>query len=193
MLTTANQEKWFVYHFVNKLAGYKQLAIIKLNQKLDIVIQYQNECDDVLYEYWTTGEVKNKSKTTVDQRTPLREAVNLLVSKKALTYSEAYSVIHQRFNVASIEDLPLEQLTQAIEYVHKIALEGEYIARSTIDADSVKSNKTNLKALINHINWIYKYDNGYNLLQVSQWLQSDFDIKLDGHIVDGYLIAKYII
>ncbi|MBW5823190.1 phage antirepressor N-terminal domain-containing protein [Yersinia enterocolitica] len=24
------------------------------------VIQYQNECDDVLYEYWTTGEVKNK-------------------------------------------------------------------------------------------------------------------------------------
>ncbi len=26
----------------------------------DKVIQYQEECDDVLYEYWTKGEVKNQ-------------------------------------------------------------------------------------------------------------------------------------
>ena len=60
----------------------------------DKVIQYQNECDDVLYEYWTTGEVKSKAKTTVDERTPLRDAVNLLVIDilPALKDGDSYSV-----------------------------------------------------------------------------------------------------
>ena len=51
----------------------------------------------------------------------------MLVSKKGLIYSDAYHLIHQRFNVESIEDLTLEQLPQAVEYVHRIVLEGELI------------------------------------------------------------------
>jgi hypothetical protein len=34
----------------------------------DRVIQYQEECDDVLYEYWTKGEVKNPRKATQSQQ-----------------------------------------------------------------------------------------------------------------------------
>lgn len=94
------------------------------------VIQYQEECDDVLYEYWTKGVAINpRKKTTVDERTPLRDAVNMLVSKKHLMYPEAYSMIHQRFNVESIEDLAPGQITDAIEYVHRVILEGEFISR----------------------------------------------------------------
>lgn len=87
------------------------------------------------FRKWVTAEVlptirktgKYESKTTADDRTGLRNAVNMLVSKKGLIYSEAYHLIHQRFNVESIEDLTLEQLPQAVEYVHKIILEGELI------------------------------------------------------------------
>ena len=87
------------------------------------------------FRKWVTAEVlptirktgKYESKTTVDDRTGLRNAVNMLVSKKGLIYSDAYHLIHQRFNVESIEDLTLEQLPQAVEYVHKIVLEGELI------------------------------------------------------------------
>lgn len=86
------------------------------------------------FRKWVTSEVLPQirktgsySKTTVDQRTGLRNAVNMLVSKKGIIYSEAYHLIHQRFNVESIEDLTLEQLPQAVEYVHKIILEGELI------------------------------------------------------------------
>lgn len=87
------------------------------------------------FRKWVTAEVlpairktgKYESKTTVDDRTGLRNAVNMLVSKKGLIYSEAYHLVHQRFNVESIEDLTLEQLPQAVEYVHKIILEGELI------------------------------------------------------------------
>ncbi len=87
------------------------------------------------FRKWVTAEVlpairktgKYEAKTTVDDRTGLRNAVNMLVSKKGLIYSDAYHLIHQRFNVESIEDLTLEQLPQAVEYVHRIVLEGELI------------------------------------------------------------------
>lgn len=91
----------------------------------DTLIKYKKECYQALHDYWFNGKAERK--TTVDDRTGLRNAVNMLVSKKGLIYSEAYHLIHQRFNVESIEDLTLEQLPQAVEYVHKIVLEGELI------------------------------------------------------------------
>lgn len=95
----------------------------------DKVIQYQEECDDVLYEYWTTGEVKAKHKSTVQERNPLKNAVNLLVSKKGIMYPEAYSLVHQQFNVSGIDELTADQIPMAVEYVHKLAMEGEYIPK----------------------------------------------------------------
>ncbi|HGJ5903707.1 MAG TPA: phage antirepressor N-terminal domain-containing protein, partial [Arsenophonus apicola] len=54
---------------LRKLAGW--LATISPNKVKseirDKVIQYQEECDDVLYEYWTTGEVKAKPRKKVKQ------------------------------------------------------------------------------------------------------------------------------
>lgn len=99
-------------------------------------------CKELVYSYamWISAAFALKviraydtlitaRKTTTDQRTPLRDAVNMLVSKKHLMYPEAYAMIHQRFSVASIEDLAVEQIPAAIEYVHKIVLEGEFIAK----------------------------------------------------------------
>lgn len=72
----------------------------------DKLIQYQEECFTVLHDYWAKGKAENaRKKTSVDDRTPLRDAVNMLVSKKHLMYPEAYAMIHQRFNVESIEEL----------------------------------------------------------------------------------------
>lgn len=70
---------------------------------------------------------KAERKTTTDERTGLRQAVSQLVSKKGLIYSDAYSFIHQRFNVQHIDELTPEQIPMAVEYVHKIVLEGELI------------------------------------------------------------------
>ncbi|MGV8004581.1 phage antirepressor N-terminal domain-containing protein [Photorhabdus temperata subsp. temperata] len=118
---------------LRKLAGWlNTISPNKVKPEIrDRVIQYQDECDDVLYEYWTKGEVTKKTKTTTDERTPLRDAVNMLVGKKGLMYPEAYSFIHQRFNVSHIDQLPAEKITEAVEYVHKLALEGEYLGKET--------------------------------------------------------------
>ncbi|HFG4069092.1 TPA: phage antirepressor N-terminal domain-containing protein [Escherichia coli] len=96
----------------------------------DKLIQYQEECFTVLHDYWTKGKAENaRKKTSVDDRTPLRDAVNMLVSKKHLMYPEAYAMIHQRFNVESIEELDASQILQAVEYIHRVVLEGEFIGK----------------------------------------------------------------
>lgn len=85
-----------------KFAGWLHtINVGKVRPELrEKVARYQEECDDVLYQYWTKGEVKNPRKTTVDQRTPLRDAVNMLVGKKGLRYDDAYTMVHQRFNIS---------------------------------------------------------------------------------------------
>lgn len=94
------------------------------------VIQYQEECFEALYNYWHFGKAERK--TTVDDRAGLRNAVNMLVSKKGLLYSDAYNLVHQYMNVESIEDIPADKLQTAVEYVHKIVLEGELITNSEL-------------------------------------------------------------
>ncbi|MFH5067228.1 phage antirepressor N-terminal domain-containing protein [Enterobacter cloacae complex sp. 2024EL-00215] len=104
----------------------------------DNVIRYQEECDDVLYEYWTKGQVTNPRKTSTDERTPLRDAINLLVGKRGIMYPEAYSYVHQRFGVSHIEELPSEQLAMAVEYIHRLALEGELMPKEEVKSTPAK-------------------------------------------------------
>ncbi|MFW6480917.1 phage antirepressor N-terminal domain-containing protein, partial [Acinetobacter baumannii] len=86
----------------------------------DTVIKYQEECDDVLWDYWIKGQATNpRPKTHKSEREPLTNAVNLLVAKtKHLNYSDAYKLVHQRFNVQHIDEIPYDMIPVAVEYVH---------------------------------------------------------------------------
>lgn len=65
-----------------------------------------------------------KAKTTVDERTPLRQAVSALVGLRHVDYSTAYKMIHQRFNIEAIEELAPECIPNAVQYVHTLTLGG---------------------------------------------------------------------
>ena len=70
-----------------------------------------------------SGSLQPKlAQTTVADRTPLRQAVSALVGKCNIDYSSAYNMVHQRFGVAAIEDIPAERLNDAVQYVHTITL-----------------------------------------------------------------------
>nr|DAN05673.1 MAG TPA: repressor domain protein [Caudoviricetes sp.] len=125
--------------------GAQSLALVSESGMYTLVLR----CRDAVkkgsvphrFRKWVTAEVLpairktgkyEVAQTTAEDRTGLRNAVNMLVSKKGLIYSDAYHLIHQRFNVESIEDLTLEQLPEAVEYVHKIILEGELITEAEL-------------------------------------------------------------
>ncbi|QHP76064.1 hypothetical protein EKQ45_08895 [Proteus vulgaris] len=138
----------------------------------DKVIKYQEECDDVLYEYWTTGEVKAKHKSTVQERNPLKNAVNLLVSKKGIMYPEAYSLVHQKFNVSSIEELTADQIPDAVEYIHKFVLEGEYIPKQEENILFEPNQNSITVTIPKEGRWLVSYKNGKQQV-----------VSVDGHNV----------
>ncbi|QVP48835.1 Bro-N domain-containing protein [Salmonella enterica subsp. salamae] len=125
------------------LGGEQNLSIVSESGMYTLVLR----CRDAVnkgsvphkFRKWVTAEVlpsirkhgeyvKGK-KTTVEERTPLRDAVNMLVGKKGLRYDDAYNMVHQRFGIDSIDELSIEQIPQAVEYIHRVVLEGEFIGK----------------------------------------------------------------
>ena len=70
-----------------------------------------------------SGSLQPKlAQTTVADRTPLRQAVSALVGKCNIDYSSAYSMVHQRFGVESIEEIAADKLHDAVAYIHALTL-----------------------------------------------------------------------
>ncbi|EMS6460527.1 KilA-N domain-containing protein [Neisseria gonorrhoeae] len=97
-------------------------------------------CDEQI-ETLLNGNVSDgikSAKTTADDRTGLRQAVAALVGRKGIDYSSAYSMIHQRFNVESVEGIPAGKLPEAVAYVHALTLHtgltGEVLDREPLPA-----------------------------------------------------------
>lgn len=108
------------YHLTLDTA--KELSMVERNEQGRIIRRYFIECERRLLSI-----AHGATQTTVDERTPLRAAVGMLVGKKSLLYPDAYAIVHQRFGVTSIDQLSLEQIPQAVEYVHRLVLEGEIL------------------------------------------------------------------
>ncbi|MFW1954324.1 Bro-N domain-containing protein [Acinetobacter guillouiae] len=91
--------------------------LIAMFSKTDIAKQFRKWVLDILDK-----EVGNPiAKTHKEEREPLTNAVNLLVAKtKHLNYSDAYKLVHQRFNVKHIDEIPYDEIPVAVEYVHHL-------------------------------------------------------------------------
>ncbi|MGI2072101.1 Rha family transcriptional regulator [Shewanella baltica] len=134
-------------------------------------------------------------KTTTDERTSLRNAVNLLMAKKGLIYPDAYKIIHQRFNVDHLDQLEKCQLTEAVEYAHKLALDGEYLPSKPVNppANQLQNNDiTNINALCHHMVCLKNAFYQYKLAGVFEALGSRAGVDMVGHISDGFCVANNV-
>lgn len=105
----------------------------------DTVIKYQEECDDVLWDYWTKGRAVNPRKSTPKDRESLRHAVSNLVSRAKINFSDAYNMVLQRFDKNHIEEIPLNELGDAVEYVHGLILTFDKIQHhSPVDLNAIQ-------------------------------------------------------
>ncbi|EPL3924767.1 phage antirepressor N-terminal domain-containing protein [Morganella morganii] len=187
-----NQRRSVVCLALKKLTGWLHtININKVRPEIrDKVAAYQDKSDDVLYEYWTTGEVKPKHKSTEQDRNPLKNAVNLLVSKKGMMYPEAYSLVHQRFGIASIEELDIAQIPKAVEYVYKLALEGECIPKE--DPRGITHLRVNKDLNVHNINALAKhYEAIYTAWKIELYpalrsVDSPIASRLYDRFKDGY-------
>ncbi|MCH1926866.1 Rha family transcriptional regulator [Shewanella sp. C32] len=70
---------------------------------------------------------RQPKKLSSDKTVRLRQAVDMLVSKKSIPYPACYRIVHHRFDVDHIDQLTPQQIPQAVEYIHKLAFDGEWL------------------------------------------------------------------
>lgn len=106
------------------------------------VIQYQNECDDVIWDYWTKGQVVNprfrKEETrnvlpnclTKDQQDAIKQFHRQLVEsvpkdKQAKLAITLWSSIKSKYGV-SYKEVPKEEFTGIVSLMSRVAIDNEY-------------------------------------------------------------------
>ncbi|AXO20125.1 TPA: phage antirepressor N-terminal domain-containing protein [Providencia stuartii] len=159
-----SKERNMICLALRKLAGWLHtISPNKVKPEIrDKVIKYQEECDDVLYEYWTTGEVKKKTnfrQSTAKELIPLRQTAERLIAHGVGNiYPDIWKHVHKEFGVEHINELLPEQIPLAISYLD--ALEGEYIPKKDPrETTHLYVNKDrdihNINALAKHFEAIY--------------------------------------
>ena len=124
------------------------------------------------------------AKTHKSERTALHEAHALLVTKtKHLNVNEAWKLIHQRFNVNHIEDIPYDAIPVAVEYVHHLIA----LYSSAEKKEFGEGDLHNLHALATHMIWARSWwqEFGDMIKKLNPVIYS----RATTHFVDGSSLA----
>ncbi|HCP2508327.1 TPA: phage antirepressor Ant [Escherichia coli] len=129
------------------------------------VIQYQEECDDVLYEYWTKGHVVNPRKAkkallgkiTTEQQEAIKQLVmsrgqSLPKEKQAKAMITMWSSLKSHFG-CSYKEISEEQFTKALSLAARVPLEGELIGKQEKSTNEFSAKEAN--SLV----WLWDYAN----------------------------------
>lgn len=96
--------------------------LLAMFARTDIAKQFRKWVLDILdKEVGAPVQAPNQLSTTVDRK-PLVNAVNMHCKKSGAIYSDIWKMVHQRFNVDDVEYLTVEQVPQAVEYIHSYSL-----------------------------------------------------------------------
>lgn len=129
---------------LRKLNGWLQtIGPNKVKPEIrDKVIQYQEECDDVLYEYWTKGLVVNPRKSTkkalpgkitIEQQEAVKQLVMnrgkaLPKENQAKAIITMWSALKTHFG-CSYKEINEDQFTEALSLVARVPIEGEFLGK----------------------------------------------------------------
>lgn len=129
---------------LRKLNGWLQtISPNKVKPEIrDKVIQYQEECDDVLYEYWTKGLVVNPRKSTkkalpgkitLEQQEAVKQLVMnrgkaLPKENQAKAIITMWSALKTHFG-CSYKEINEDQFTDALSLAARVPIEGEFLGK----------------------------------------------------------------
>ncbi|MEX6122949.1 ORF6N domain-containing protein [Providencia hangzhouensis] len=113
---------------------------------------------EALEDFYFAKKEDSFHKTTTDDRAPLRNAVDCLMTKKRLSFPKAYGYVHAKYGVNSIDELPIELLPEAVDYIYKAALEGEYIPKQQLPQVGLESLAMPM-SFFDDFDWLFEEEN----------------------------------
>lgn len=107
---------------LRKLFGWLMtISPNKVNPEIrDTVIKYQEECDDVLYNYWTKGVAV---KPISDLTETLSQTLNQISKGNKKLYMSMYNGLTRRFAVGRLADIPHTEIHNALATIYFFAVE----------------------------------------------------------------------
>lgn len=193
---------------LRKLAGWLQtISPNKVRPEIrDKVIQYQEECDDVLYEYWTKGHVVNPRKAkkalpgkiTKEQQEAIKQLVmsrgqSLPKEKQAKAMITMWSSLKSHFG-CSHKEISEEQFAEALSLAARIPLEGEFIGKSKHNETSCfdwRMNVHNLNSACIHLDAMYRIWRD-EMEPALRLLGSPVATRFCGRIADCYSVTASV-
>ncbi len=166
---------------LRKLAGWlMSIHASKVRPELrQGVIDYQNECDDVLWAYWNEGAAVRRDDRTAASvlattiGTDGFHCLAAVVDGKVRHLPSAirrgaknhiWSQVHKAFSVVTAEDIPADQLDSARNFIASYALEGEWLPKEekktgTFVLDEYQAQFVH--SLIHYTHWVCcRWDQG---------------------------------
>ncbi|WP_216857598.1 phage antirepressor N-terminal domain-containing protein [Burkholderia sp. S171] len=100
----------------------------------DRVIQFQNECDDVLWQHWTDSysvsprtddaEALAQISKRSDREPLLIRAVRLVV-ERGVTFPEVYKIMNMYAGTRHLRNMTVEQVNEAFGFTERVLLGGD--------------------------------------------------------------------
>jgi hypothetical protein len=93
----------------------------------DTVIMYQNECDDVLWDYWTKGHAINqRAAITPEQQALLHEIVDRRSKGERQAYAEMWSRHNRHFKIPRYAELLTVHFPDSVHYLETMELKTKF-------------------------------------------------------------------
>jgi len=82
--------------------------------------------------------VQTKTLSTIADRKPLGAAVNTFCAKTGAFYADVWKMMHQRFGLEGVHEMTVEQVPQAIDYIHGLLMQ---VQHGGVDIDKAMDNE----------------------------------------------------
>ena len=180
---------------LKKLFGWMMtLHPSKVRKELrEEILAFQNECDDVLWDYWNKGLAENKrfDALTPAQQCHVQQQVALIAKQPGNSFAAVYRSIKDEFKVGTYKDIPAERYGELCQFLGCEPIDGEWMPKpqaAALDDGLI----LNVGALITHARWTRKLFEQYRMYDALKALGSSAGVEMVDHVKGAAFVASMI-
>lgn len=158
----------------------------------ETVITYQNECDDVLWDYWTKGQAINQRKAiSPEQQALLHEIVARRSQGERRIFAEMWARHNRHFKIPRYAELLAIHFPEAVHYLETMELKAKVSTKQDNLIQIDKNYHNNVQGLAWHMLWIREWWRQFG--EAIRTISPHMAGAVHDHFQDGAMFAFHFI